>query len=99
MKNIELNKLVAELGKAEIPFEIYPYHMMEQDYFQVCYPNKQNCIIDAVSTPYTYGGKDGLIEIMWESRWEADDVLGWLTAEETFPYFLEAFVKNNNVGD
>ena len=90
MKNIELNKLAVLLAKSDIPFEIYPYTIGDEQFFQLCYPNKEACIVDAVSTPYTYGGKEGLIEIMWEGHWEYDDVAGWLTANEAFQFFDEA---------
>lgn len=94
MKNIEMNKLAILLAKNYIPFEIYPYHIGSDDYFQLCYPNKTDCIIDAVSTPHTYGGRDGLIEIMCEKYAHAwdwwDDVKGNLTAEEAYKYFERA---------
>ena len=90
MKNQELNKLAVLLAKANIPFEIFPYYICNKSYFQLCFPNKQNCIVDAVSTPFTYGGNNGLIEIMWEGHWEDDDVRGWLTANEAFQFFDEA---------
>ena len=41
----------------------------------------------------SYGGKDGLIEIMGEgaNRDLTDyDVIGWLTAEDALNFFLEA---------
>ena len=86
-----MNKLAKLLAKSDIPFEIYPYSMCGESYFQLCYPNKENCIVDAVSTPFTYGGKSGLIEVMWTCNWWQDeDVRGWLTANEAFQFFDEA---------
>lgn len=90
MKNVELNKLLVLLARAGIPFEVFPYSLCGEYYFQICYPNKENCIVDAVSTPFTYGGKSGLIEIMWAGHWEDDDVRGWLTANEAFQFFDKA---------
>lgn len=89
MKNIELNKLLVLLARAGIPFEVFPYSLCGEYYFQICYPNKENCVVDAVSTPYTYGGKNGLIEVM-VGHWKDDDVHGWLTANEAFQFFDEA---------
>lgn len=92
----EMQKLNKMLAKADIPFEVYPYTMCDRSYFQLCYPNKQHCIVDAVSTEFTYGGREGLIEIMWEGHWEEDDVLGHLTANEAFQFFDEAHNGINN---
>lgn len=63
MKNIELNKLLVLLARAGIPFEVFPYSLCGEYYFQICYPDKENCVVDAVSTPYTYGGKTGLSKL------------------------------------
>ena len=72
--------------------------MLDESYFQICYPNKADCIIDAVSTPFTYGGRDGLIEIMCEKYSSAwgwwDDVNGNLTAEESFEFFKKAYCED-----
>lgn len=89
MKNIELNKLLVLLARAGIPFEVFPYSLCGKYYFQICYPDKENCVVDAVSTPYTYGGKNGLIEVM-VGHWKDDDVHGWLTANEAFQFFDKA---------
>lgn len=87
----EMNKLAFLLGQAKIPFEIYPYCIGEMAYFQICYPNKENCRIDAVATQFTYGGREGLIEILDETieGEDGDGVIGWLTAEEAFDHFKE----------
>lgn len=81
MKN-EIEKLAKLLTNANIPFE---YNSVITSRDQICYPSRDNCICDAVCHQYSYGGNEGLLEIMGLVREEcADDVEGWLTAEEVF---------------
>lgn len=81
----ELLKLVKLLAKADIPFEIYPFTIEKfTATYQVCYPNKQDCVCDAICHKYSYGHEQGLLEIMGLSEAPEDDVEGWLTAEQVF---------------
>ena len=43
---------------------------------------------DVVCHEYSYGGKDGLLE-MWDRNGEDDDVVGDLTAKDVIAYVLE----------
>ena len=43
---------------------------------------------DVVCHEYSYGGKDGLLE-MWDRNGEDDDVVGYLTAKDVIAYILE----------
>ena len=81
----ELLKLVKLLAKADIPFEIFPFSIEKLTAtFQVCYPNKEDCVCDAICHKYSYGYDQGLLEIMGLSEDPCDDVEGWLTAEQVF---------------
>ena len=80
----EMNKLIRLLGKKNIPFEVRAINVGKWPSLQICYPSCAECEVDAVSHSFSYGGKDGLIEIM--SKYEID-VVGWLTAEEAEKYF------------
>lgn len=88
--NVEMNKLIKLLAKQDLPFEVYsfPGFGNETDFgIQILAPTLQERKIDAVCHPYSYGYKNGLIEIL---SCKMDDVVGWLTAEEALPYFIEA---------
>lgn len=88
--NVEMNKLIKLLAKKDLPFEVYsfPGSKDEKDFgLQILAPTLQERKIDAVYHPYSYGHEDGLIEIM---SCREEDVVGWLTAEEALPYFIEA---------
>lgn len=91
----EINKLVCLLAKANIAFELCPFPIGGECTLQICYPDKDTCKVDAVSHQYSYGGKDGLIEVLGSVNPDFPnyDVVGWLTAEEAFPYFVD---KGNN---
>ena len=43
---------------------------------------------DVVCHEYSYGGKDGLLE-MWDRNGEDDDVVGYLTAKDVIAYILK----------
>lgn len=86
----EMNKLIKLLVKADIPFEVRPFPSALQGYgdtLQILSPTLENCKIDAVSHQGSYGGTNGMIEIMSETE---IDVVGWLTAEEAVEYFRKA---------
>lgn len=88
--NVEMNKLIKLLAKKDLPFEVYSFPGSKDDVdfgIQILAPTMQERKIDAVCHPYSYGYGDGLIEIM---SCRENDVVGWLTAEEALPYFIEA---------
>jgi hypothetical protein len=90
MYNTEMHKLVALLVKADIPFEIYPFTLGEETW-QIAVPNKAECVIDAVSHKFSYGGDKGLIEVMGSALDEMGDVIGWLSGEEAFEHFKATY--------
>lgn len=83
MRN-EMITLIDKLEAAHIPHEI------TTDDFgtpQVWYPNRKDSICDVICHPYSYGGNEGLLEIMGlltEEEAERDDVVGWLDAKNVF---------------
>lgn len=64
----EMNKLIKLLAENNLPFEVtaIPIGMtaVSGATVQVCAPDAKNFSIDAVCHFGTYGGKDGLLEIM-----------------------------------
>lgn len=79
----EIERLVGMLTNADIPFEVTD-DVMGNSNNQIWYPNFEKHICDVICHEYSYGGKDGYLEIMGLSDNEYDDVEGWLTAEQVF---------------
>ena len=79
----EIERLVEMLTKADIPFEVTDDAMGNSNN-QIWYPNYDKHICDVICHEYSYGGKDGYLEIMGLSDNDYDDVEGWLTAEQVF---------------
>ena len=79
MKN-EMTKLIEILKKNNIPFEVASCWGAPQ----VWYPNRKHAVCDAVCHKFSFGGKDGLLEIMGlvDEEEVGDEVEGDLTAEE-----------------
>ena len=94
MKTTEMNKLIVMLAKADIPFEVYPFSFCDEPTFMVASPSAENRVIDAVCHKGSFGGKQGLLEIMADKVDGFDDVLGGLTAERTFEYFVKYTKKS-----
>lgn len=89
----EMEKLIKALEVLEIPHEVtLNYCDYNNPTPQVWYPAQENCIMDAISHKYSYGGEEGLIKIMGllsdeEARY--DDVVGHLTAEDVLERILK----------
>lgn len=82
----EMNKLIEMLNNANIPFELTT-DILENENNQVWYPSFKNPICDVICHQYSYGGRDGLLEIaglLTEEEAEYNDVVGYLTAENVF---------------
>ena len=89
----EINKLIKLLGKTDIPFAVRTITVLLQSSIQVCFPDVEHCVVDAVSHNLSYGGPEGLIEVYATddySRITDNDAIGWLTAEQAFGYFEKA---------
>lgn len=94
----EMTKLAILLAKNNIPFELVGMKSMSDDMktfnkpvVQIISPSIVNRKMDAVCHNVSYGGRDGLLEIMVEDpafeEENGDAVVGWLTAEDALPYF------------
>ena len=82
----EMNKLIEMLNDANIPFELTT-DVEGNENNQVWYPSQKNRVCDVICHQYSYGGRDGLLEIMGlltEEEAEYDSVVGYLTAEDVF---------------
>ena len=90
---IEMTKLAVLLAKADIPFELASFTICGEPTIQIASPSKESCIIDAVCHNFSYGGKEGLLEIMGPEVDDYDDVCGWLTAEQAFKHFERVMKK------
>lgn len=88
MKRNEIIKLSKMLDKEGIPHE----DMQIFDGLQVNYPNKENCVCDAICHSYSYGHEQDLLEIMGLT--EDDDVEGYLTAKEVFKRIKKHYKEN-----
>ena len=78
----EIKKLALLLIEAEIPFQITK-DVEDNEANQIWYPSRSKSVCDAICHRYSYGGNEGLLEIMGLTTYE-DDVDGYLTAEEVF---------------
>lgn len=79
----EILKLDTMLTESDIPHE----RIRLFDGWQVCYPSKDHCIMDAIEHLGSYGHESDKLEIMGlltPKEKENDSVLGYLTAEEVF---------------
>ena len=86
--NKQMNHLITLLAQEGIPFEVTVQAFDGVPSIQICTPNVEDCVIDAISHNYSYGGDAGLIEIMCQYD---DDVFGYLTSAEAFEHFKEAW--------
>jgi len=74
----EMQKLIQGLNLFEIPFQVTSNLKTQQ----VWYPAKDNAICDVICHAYSYGGEQGLLEIMGlvDEDEVGDTVEGYLTA-------------------
>lgn len=88
--NKEMNKLIGLLSAKGISFEVAASVWHDEACIIICAPSVEECQLDAVSHYYSYGGQQGLIEIMGHgdgSEITNDDVVGWLSAEDALAFF------------
>ena len=83
----EMTKLIEILKKSNIPFEVTSCRGAPQ----LWYPNRKPVACDAVCHKSSFGGKDGLLEVMGlvDEEGVGDDVEGYLTAEEVADRIFE----------
>jgi hypothetical protein len=77
----EIATLIELLYEGGVPFELGT-DVMGNVNNQVFYPSKDEKICDAICHEFSYGGKEGLLEIMGLVEVDDDDVEGYLTASE-----------------
>ena len=81
----EMKKLIAMLKEAEIPFELTE-DVCRNPANQVWYPSHEEPVCDVICLEFSYGGTEGLLEIMGLVDDDFNDigVEGYLTADEVF---------------
>lgn len=89
----EMAVLIQKLKEANIPFELTTDAVGNPNN-QVWYPNRQNKICDVICHKYSYGGEEGLLEIMGLTDNE-DGVEGYLTADEVFSRIKRDYKEEN----
>ncbi len=91
----EIKKLIESLQAKDIPFES---HELDGG-LQVYYPSFENHKVSAITTPYSFGGRRGLIEIMGlltESEQKNDEVLGHLYAANVLARIEADYLTDSN---
>ena len=81
----EMQRLITLLAKNDIPFELTVHPFTST--IQVWYPTRANSVCDVICHEYSYGGKDGYLEIMGlvdEKVTGGDSVEGYLMADEVY---------------
>jgi len=85
----EMTKLAVLLAKEDIPFELVSWSVNGEATTSIVSPSQEDCIVDAVCHQFSYGGEEGLLEVLGSANPELEniDVVGFLTAEEAIKYF------------
>lgn len=81
----EMTKLIKLLNSESIPYDLVDDVMGNEDN-QIFYPCREESICDVICHQYSYGGPEGLLEIMGlvDEEEIGDTVEGYLTAKEVF---------------
>ena len=89
----EMITLIDMLTIAEIPFEL-TIDACGNENGQLWYPSYEERTCDVICHEYSYGGPQGLLEIMGLVDDDCDDdVMGWLTAENVFARIYTDFMN------
>lgn len=88
----EMDKLIDYLAQSNIPFGIR-LHPIFTPTIQVCVPNAKDCYIDVVCFKGSYGGNQGLLEMMIRDGGDEDNIKGWLTGAEAFSIIDDEWEK------
>jgi hypothetical protein len=89
----EILKLDKMLTDANIPHTLDRFF----DGWQICYPNNDGRVADAIQHFGSYGNTENLLEIMGlltPEEEEHDSVLGHLTAEDVFNRIIEHYADH-----
>ena len=92
----EMTTLIDKLEIARIPFAV---QVDDFDCLHVMYPDnwKNGCKCSVICNKYSYGGKEGLLEIMGlltEEEAEYDEVAGYLTADNVFARIYTDYINS-----
>ncbi len=90
MKKTNMEKLAAKLISAKIEFQTRIIY----DTVQICIPSVEECMIDAICHEHSYGGKDGLIELMGVNVDSTDGVVGYLTSKKAFDLIFSTLTED-----
>lgn len=92
MRN-EMITLIDKMISANIPFELTT-DVCGNENGQLWYPSYEHNICDVICHEFSYGGSEGLLEIMGLVDDDCgDDVEGWLTAENVFARIYTHFMN------
>jgi hypothetical protein len=92
MKLTEMDKPIILLKEADIPFEIHLHTLTMTP--MIIYPSRENWICDVIYHKWSYGYKEGLLEMMGLIPGEySDEVEGYLTAETVFDRILNHYER------
>ena len=97
----EMEKLIKVLEVLDIPHEVTNQQWAGETP-QVWYPNTKEPKMDVICHEYSYGGKNGLLEIMGlltDEEAEYDSVVGYLTAENVLARILKDRAENEEKGE
>ena len=89
----EMTTLIDMMNSANIPYELTT-DCCGNENGQLWYPSCHNNICDVICHEFSYGGPEGLLEIMGLVDDDCgDDVEGWLTAENVFARIYTDFMN------
>ena len=101
----ELNKLAEYLHEIKMPFMQYECNrqwdvddcIVMMDRHQICVPNQEYPIWDAICQRGSHGYEEGLLEIygvIVDEATDGDTVVGWLTAEDVIKRLEKTGLNN-----
>ena len=87
----EMEKLIVKLSDNRVTFDLT--FNWNGNTPQVWIPRADSPLCDVICHEFSYGGKDGLLEILCKN-W--DDVRGWLTADEAYELIVKEVKRADN---
>lgn len=90
----QMELLIETLETIGIPFEVTEHTFTHTK--QVWYPSKAEPVCDVICHEFSYGGDEGLLEIMGlltDEEAEMDSVVGWLDAANVATRIASHWVK------
>ena len=84
--------LIDKLQSAGIPHEV-TVQTEFNNALHICYPSQKHRACSVICNEYSYGGKEGLLEI-WGLADRFADVQGWLTANDVFTRIYTHYINS-----